>query len=320
MRYARFFSIFVFVALTLYGIAGFYCLPLAKFTGNLTRMGMVPDALFGWTKAQVEVDPALMQQASWQEADVLAIGDSFTMPLLWQTALTRRGLHVRTETWESMRNICEDFAGWAREKGFKGKYVVIEIIEYSVESRLERSVGCQRMSYHEIATMHPSMSLSGKLSIGIRAQFNAWKYQWLRRQPGFSGFELSNSARVAPVANGCDLFSHRECGDVLFYAGDHIPDFDEKTLAQMDEITRRLQGVTPIWAIVPDKSTAYLHPEKKFWDEVERRSQGPNLLKTFRRAIHDKTVDLYLGNDTHVSTTGYLILGEAIYQSMHVHP
>lgn len=325
MKYARFFSIFVFVVMALYGVVGFYFLPLANFEGNLTRMGEIPESLFGWNKKQPAVDPGLLQQTSWQDADVLAIGDSFTMPLLWQTAFTRRGLKVHTETWESMRNICDDFTGWLRNKGFKGRYVVIEIVEYSVESRLSRSVACRHMSYHEVPEIHASppptlrprpAGLGGRLSVGIQTELNLLKYKRLRKQPGFTGFHLSHQARMSRVPDGCELFSHLSCNDALFFAGDHMPDFSDNTLGQMKTINSRLHGLIPIWVIVPDKTTAYLNYHKKFWDKAEQRFKAPNILKAFRQAIQNKTVDLYPANNTHVSTTGYLLLGETIYKSM----
>ncbi len=331
MKYARLFSIFVFAVIALYGAIGFYCLPQANFAQNLTRMGMIPESLFTLTKEQPAVDTALLQQASWQEADVLAIGDSFTMPLLWQTALTKRGLRVRTETWESVRDICEDFSSWLRGKGFRGRYVVMEIIELHVESQLARSVRCQHMSYHEVPEIRaprpiatptppsratPMSQLSGRLSVGIQTQFNAWKYGQLSSEPGFTGLKLPNGVRIERLADGCSLFSHPACNDVLFYSEDHVPDFDQNTVSQMEELTSRLHGVTPIWAIIPDKSTAYLYSDKKFWNEVEHRFHSPNLLKIYRNAIQNKTVDLYLAGDSHFSTVGYLLLGEAIYQSM----
>jgi hypothetical protein len=327
MKHARFFSIFVFVAISLYGMVGFYFLPLAGFEGNLTRMGKLPESFFGWTREQPAIDPVLMQQATWQEADVLAIGDSFSMPLLWQTALTRRGLHVRTETWESMRNICEDFTGWLRGKGFKGQYVVIQIIEHNLEDRLDRAVPCKQMGYHQIAEVHAASpatlpdrhtsNLSGRLSVGIQTWFNAMKYKQLSNKPDFKRWDMPNEARVERLDHGCDLFSHPRCNDVLFFGDDHVPDFEQSTLAKMEKINARLNGFTPIWAIVPDKSTAYLRPHKQFWDEAERRFHATNLLHTFRQAIQEKTMDLYRGNDTHLSTSGYLIMGDAIYQSMH---
>jgi hypothetical protein len=85
----------------------------------------------------------------------------------------------------------------------------------------------------------------------------------------------------------------------------------------MAEINTRMKNFSVVWVVIPDKATVYLHPDKKFWDEAERRFHAPNLLKAFRQEIRQKTVDLYPANNTHVSTTGYLILGNAIYQSMY---
>lgn len=326
MKYAKFFSIFVFVVIALYGMVGFYFLPLAGFEGNLARMGKLPESLFGWTKEQPAIDPNMMQQASWQDADVLAIGDSFSMPLLWQTVLTRQGLRVHTETWESMRNICEDFTDWLRSKDFKGRYVVIEIIEHNVEDRLDRAVGCKHTDYHQVAEVRATppatlpgrnkIDFSGKFSVGIQTKLHTLKYERLSSKPDFKGWDLPNEARMARLPDGCELFSHPRCNDVLFFADDHVSDFDANTLAKMEKINARLNGLIPIWVIVPDKSTVYLYPDKKFWDEAERKFHAPNILKTFRQAIQRKTIDLYRGNDTHLSTTGYLIMGDAVYQSM----
>ena len=64
MKQARLFSIILFAALAIYGAIGFYFLPLANFTGPLTRMGKIPESLFGWTKPQPYVDPAYLANAS----------------------------------------------------------------------------------------------------------------------------------------------------------------------------------------------------------------------------------------------------------------
>jgi hypothetical protein len=325
MKYARFFSISVFIVLALYGMVGFCFLPLANFDGDLTRMGEIPESMFGWNKKQPAVDPALLQQSSWQDADVLAIGDSFSEPLLWQTALTRRGLKVHTETWGSIRNICGDFSGWLRNKGFRGRYVVIEIVERNAEPVLDRSVACKHMSYYDLPEIHASppptlrprpTDLKGRLSVGIQTELNFLKYERLRKQPGFTGFHLSHQARLNRVPDGCALFSHLSCNDALFFAEDHLPDFDNSILKQMATINARLHGLTPVWVIVPDKTTSYLNYNKTFWDKAEQRFNAPNILKTFRQAIQNKTVDLYPANNTHVSTTGYLLMGENIYRSM----
>ena len=325
MKFARFFSVSVFVMLALYGMIGFYFLPLANFDGDLTRIGEIPESQFGWNKKQPAIDPVLLQQASWQDADVLAIGDSFTKPLLWQTALTGRGLKVHTEPWGNVGSICGDFSDWLRNKGFKGHQVIFEIVERYTETALNSSVACKHMSHHDLPEIHASppptlrpqpADLEGRMSVGIQTELNLLKYERLRKQPGFTGFNLSHDARILRVPDGCELFSHLSCNDALFFSRDHIPDFNDSTLNQMQTINSRLHKLIPIWVIIPDKTTAYLNYHKKFWDKAEQRFNAPNVLRIFRQAIQRKAIDLYPANNTHLSTAGYLLLGEAIYQSM----
>lgn len=326
MKQARFFSIFVLASITIYGAVGFYFLPLASFTGPLTRMGKIPESLFGWTKEQPAVNPEFLTNAAWQDADVLAIGDSFSMPHLWQSVLVQRGLKVHTETWESMRNVCEDFSGWLHAKGFRGSHVVIEVIEHNFEDRLDRSLSCKQTDYHVMTERNVSppptqiifnaMDFSGKLSVGIQVRLNAIKYQRLSAQPDFSSWEMGNTARMNRVPDGCELFSHHNCKDALFYADDHVGDFNDSTLEKMQKIGERSNEFKTVWVVVPDKSTAYLHPDKQFWNKAEARFHAPNVLKMVTGQIANKTIDLYPANETHFSTTGYLMLGNAIYQSM----
>lgn len=326
MRYARHFSLLVFAAVLLYGVVGFYFLPLANFEGGLSRMAMLPESQFGWTRPQPAIDPQLMQQSSWQEADVLVIGDSFSMPRIWQTALTRRGLRVHTETWESVRNVCEDFTEWLRSTGFKGHTVILQVIERNLEDRLNRAAGCRHMDFHQLSATfegppptlidRAGVNYAGRLSVGIRVKLHAMEYQRRSSDANFSSWQLPNEVTLARVAHGCELFSHPSCNDSLFYSGDHQTDFDDGTLTKIQTITARIRGFKPVWAIVPDKTTAYLHPDKKFWDHAEQRLHAVNLLQVFRQALQEQTMDLYRGNDTHTSTTGYLLMGEAIYRNM----
>jgi hypothetical protein len=329
MKHAKLFSLLVIVALSIYAMAGFYLLPLAGFEGGLTRMSKLPESQFGWTKPQPAIAPELLRQAEWQDADVLVVGDSFSMEHLWQTVLAQHGLRVRTETWENIRDICEDFTPWLKSQGFKGSHIIIEIIERNAEDVINRSLRCKNMSYHSV--LYPPASppavlpnrqhadYSGKLSVGIQTQLHSLAYMHLSKHPDFRRWDLPNNVRMERLAEGCDLFSHPRCQDVLFLAEDRTQDFNETMLDKMSTINSRLSGVTPIWAIVPDKSTAYLNPNKQFWHQAASRFQSPDLLETFRLAIRNKTVDLYRGNDTHLSTEGYLIMGEAIRQSM-THP
>jgi hypothetical protein len=320
MKHAKLFSILVFTAAALYGAIGFYCLPLAGFEGDLTRMYKLPETLFGWTKPRPAVDPGLIRQAAWQDADVLVVGDSFSASWIWQTALTREGLRVRTEHWGSIRAICEDFAQSIRDRGFRGKYVILQIIERNVEEGLATSAACKKMEYHSSADTDnprgsPATSVdrgikdySGRLSVGIQVWLNVLEYDLRGNGPA--------GAKMERLPDGCSLFSHARCNDVLFLGNDRVQDLGEDSLANMETINARFDGLVPIWVIVPDKSTAYLHPDKHFWDKAERSFHAPNLLETFRQAIRDKIVDLYPANNTHLSTTGYLLMGDAIYRSI----
>ena len=331
MRQAKIFSIIVSAVLLCYGAVGFYFLPLATFQGELTRMGLLPERLFGWTKPQPALDAKLMLQASMHEADVLVIGDSFSLSRVWQTVLTEQGLKVRTESWDSMRGICTDFMPWLRKQGFSGNYLVIESIERNLVDDLNKSVSCKHMQYHpNISTdepRHPPIvsfdvnggNYAGRLSTGFRTQLNMLEYARLSQSSDFMSWMLPNDVKLARVANGCELFSHARCNDVLFFATDKELDVADSALLNIEILNSRLNGIIPIWVFVPNKSTSYLYPDKHFWNEVERRYHAPNLLRMTQQALQDKTIDLYPANNTHFSTTGYLMMGEAIFRAQQMH-
>ena len=311
-----------------YGAAGFYFLPLATFQSELTRMALLPESLFGWTKSQPALDAKWLQQASMQEADVLVIGDSFSLGRIWQVALTQRGLKVRTESWDGIRGVCSDFMPWLRAQGFAGKYVVLESIERNLVGDLNRSVACQQMQYHsnsrtEAPGYPPAVSFDpnyknygGRLSTGIQTQLNVWKYERLSGHVDFKTWGLPNDVKVTRVAKGCELFSHARCNDALFLGEDKAEEVEGSALDNIEKLGARLGGITPIWVFVPNKSTVYLYAYKQFWNEAERRFHAPNLLRMTQQAIQEKTVDLYPANNTHFSTTGYLLMGEEIFKAI----
>ncbi|MEI7842033.1 MAG: hypothetical protein WCI39_03285 [Gallionellaceae bacterium] len=331
MSHAKLFTTLVITAFILYALAGFYLLPLANFEGGLTRLGKLPESLFGWNKSQPVISPQLFSQADWQDADVLVIGDSFsvgdatssnTRPYLWQTVLVQSGLKVHTEGWGNIRAICTDFIPWVQSKGFEGKYIVLENVERAAESNLDKSIACQKMNYKNTPPLLPTppdvkadrsrISYSGKLSVGIETWLHQLTYLYLSERPDFKQQELSNHVKIQRMSDGCDLFSHPRCQDVLFFTEDRIEDFDENMFSKMSQIESRLVGLVPVWVIVPDKTTVYLNSNKQFWNTAEQRFRAPNLLKTFRNEIQNKTVDFYRGNDTHLSTEGFLVMGRSI--------
>lgn len=328
MKQARFFSISIALFLGLFGIIGFYCLPMANFSGDLTRVGMVPETMFGWRAPQPKIDPGLMQQASLKDADVVVVGDSFSDPRIWQTVLVQHGLKVRTLDWDSVRAVCTNFESWLLSNGFKGKAVVFEVVERNVVNQAKTSLECQHMAPHSTAraeeprspppvTFDPDQkSYSGRMPIAIETAWTAHRYATLSHEPGFKEMMLRNGSKAIRVPDGCALFSHTECNDALFLAADSPDDIDESVIDNLAKLNARFTKITPIWAIVPNKSTAYLYSDKTFWDRAEKPANSPNLLAAFRTAIDNKVVDLYFGSNTHLSPRGYLIMGDVVYQSL----
>jgi hypothetical protein len=329
MKQAKIFSIVVMLAVLCYGAIGFYFLPRATFQGELTRMALLPESLFGWAKEQPSIDMRLMEQATMQQADILVIGDSFSDGRVWQTKLTHQGYKVRTETWDSMRGICADFMPWLRNQGFQGRFIVLESIERNLVNDLGKSVACKKMQYHPDARTDalrypPAVAIdvnsgnyAGKLSTGFRTLLHTVEYERLSRSQDFSTWVLPNDVSMARVKNGCELFSHASCNDALFLSYDLPGEVDKSALDNIATLTARMEGITPIWMFVPNKSTVYRYTDKQFWNIAEQRYGAPNLMRMMQRALHDKTIDLFPANGTHVSTTGYLLLGDEMLKALH---
>lgn len=291
-------------------------------------MALLPESLFGWTKPQPRLDEVLLLQAKMQEADLLVVGDSFSEGRVWQSVLTRQHMKVRTESWNSMKGVCGDFSAWVRTQGYTGKYVVIEIVERNLMGTLRQSLDCPQTRYRPnayveapraapITSFDPSEgNYAGKLSTGFKTYLNTAQYEHLSGSSAFKEWELPNNVRVASVKEGCRLFSHARCQDSLFLAEDMADEVNAEALTLIKTIESRLQGLTPIWVIVPNKSTTYLHPEKRFWKLLAQQTNAPDLLALNQRALGEGMVDLYPANNTHYSTSGYLLMGDAIRQRL----
>lgn len=328
MRRARLLSITIFAALLAYGALGYFYLPQASFEGDLTRMSMLPEKQFGWTRPQPPIEDGWLRQARMQDADVLVIGDSFSMSRVWQTVFTREGLRVRTEHWDNLQAVCADVVPWLRAQGFKGRYVVLEVVERNLVRVAQKSAQCLQTQYrkkHDVDGPQPAPKSrfdpdlrghSGRMSVGLRTQLHAVEYEGKAERGDFREWQVTPEVRVMRVPDGCRLFSHRRCQDALFLTEDRPEDLPLTALQDMAAVRDRLNDFITVWAVVPNKTTAYLHPDKRFWDQSETTLHAPHLLRMVRQAIDVPTVDLYLGNNTHFSTEGYLLMGQAIRRAL----
>ena len=112
-------------------LTGFLCVTLftqAPF-GDMTRVARVSEDAFGWHLTPPLIADEDVRNAPLDQADVLVIGDSFSMFFAWQASLVKAGYRVTTTHWDKIGPLCDDFAPWLRKAGFKGRLVIIESIE-----------------------------------------------------------------------------------------------------------------------------------------------------------------------------------------------
>ena len=304
------------------GIATFPFLGYSNYDGDLTRMGMLPEKHFGWTAPQPKIEKTLLISSNWIDADVLVIGDSFSEKLIWQSRLVQAGYKVRTENWASIGQICNDFNDWLNLNQFKGRYVIIQSVENSFDARLKKSVQCNKTQYkflkHKEINPPPELiqrsyapSHQGQLYAGVRTWLNQLIYEKKLKDADFNLWKVNENVKIKRVDQGCKLFSHSSCADVLFYGKVNTPSVSEM-LKNINVINERLASRELFWLVIPDKSSVYLGDTSSLRDLNAGSRRSINVLNPLLRAVDSKEVDVYFGNDTHLSPKGYGFVGDAV--------
>ncbi len=307
-----------------------------RLYGDLTRIGNFPEHSFGWQSDQPPVLPENFKDYPMAEADILVIGDSFSVSRVWQSKLIADGLKVGTMTWQELRTdeaLRADLGEALRAAGFKGRYVIIESIERLFQIRMKAlSPAREPIVKHELILnsafpMYPlvkrervSFSKLNGADWGVKALYNTIKLS-LHLPEKY----LKSGAVQAVKFEGCQLFSHRLCNYAIFVDGD----FKKETFNSIDNVltvNKNLQtvGIQPIWMIVPDKATTYLgygalaqHPYQNIWQQFSQYPEltAPDLGSEFAQKSRS-VKDFYMPNDTHLSTSGFLYLGEFMTHGM----
>ncbi len=311
--------------------------------GDLTRIGQLDEGDFGWHMRQPSVSAELLKSYPLNEADIAIIGDSFSNEytasdpysngLIWQSRLVSAGFKPATLKWDSFKpcglghlNLGEVL----RSEGFQGHYLVIESVERGFQNRMQPFCdisGDIKSPAFSVAAPQtdPPVPLSlfaNKEPLGgewvINAFINKIRVDYLFKS-GTSYMEFGDArTRVVPM-DGCKFFSNRLCNYGLFYSDD----FKKNTFSSMDNIlaiNRNLQnsGMEAIWLVVPDKSTIYLgygkfdlYPYVNIWNEFAQHPElvAPDLGEAFAQQSR-LMKDFYKPDDTHISTNGYLYLGD----------
>jgi len=301
--------------------------------GDLTRIGQLDEGDFGWHMQQPPVPVELLKSYPLAEADILVIGDSFSNGLIWQSRLISAGFKSSTLKWDEFKpcGLGENLSEVVHQAGFRGRYIVIENVEHGFQNRMnsicEITSKIKGAVYNGSAPQTDPPNGSSLITLSrdplggdwvINALINKIKLTYLFESTA-NYMEFGNSGtRVVPI-DGCNLFSNKMCNYGLFYSHD----FDKKTFGSINNvlsINRDLQkvGIEAIWLVVPDKATVYLgygklnmNPYVNMWDEFARHTElvAPNLGEAF---VQKKSVikDFYKPNDVHLSTNGYLYLGD----------
>jgi hypothetical protein len=289
--------------------------------GDLVRIGFLPAREFGWQAPQ----PPLVRRtssASGAEATVLVIGDSFSGIGLWQDV----ALSGEKYATYGFGQICTDIGETLGKMKLGPKTVVIQMVERYFDDRFFG--GCDKSRLEDAApnalTSDPVQRDQSILHGNYGAKYVVGSLFYFlhpgeQHRPGHSG-----GVDVAPVENGCLLFSNRECAYGLFLGDDRLR--TELPLAKhvspvFDFL--RQGGVERIIVVpIPNKTSVYLQSiqdakrKDTYLEEFAKRN-GIEVVLLNQRFFADRNrvKDLYLPDDTHLSARGMQVLGGYIRET-----
>lgn len=320
-----------------YAIVGILlCVTLATTPtyGDLTRLGRLSERSFGWRASQPAIDPNLLRSWPLSQADIVVLGDSFSLAfkrqqvpvqLVWQSQLVKAGYRVTTLHWAETGPLCEDLPRWLVAQGFRGKIVLIESAERDLDGHVNKAAGCamtttklQTSSY----TRPPppafpppaTMNWGQSITTGVMTRWNTTRVEQSATDVVLSQSGSTDAVRVHQLERGCDFFSHAACTKALFFDGDtQSRALNVETVGRIRDITKRYPTLQVAWIVMPNKTSIYRLPHQ--FDDAARMLDatgiGPNLFKALA-AERLQQVDLYAPNDTHLSARGSLFVGQQV--------
>jgi hypothetical protein len=317
-----------FIPVLLLGV----CVPVGTMalvqpiSGDLTRIGFLPERSFGWNAPQPEIWTAT-GNARPADTRILVIGDSFTWTGRWQaSAFGKDQSYISFGFGE----VCADIGDYFQKAGLAPKVVVIEAVERTFAQRF-----LSKCAKSELKPALPNATapMAGKRDTGIFYGSFGAKYvlgglAYLMSPGPQHRVAHSGGVDVRPVSDGCERFSHSACGYALFLGDDRLlPSLplNEYQSPMIEQL--RAAGVKTIIVVsVPNKTSVYMQ-------SVEQARQSDLYLSEFARRndvlalqLHEKFVtyarryrDFFFANDTHLSNQGMAILGEQIGNFVRAH-
>ncbi|WP_371434882.1 hypothetical protein [Polaromonas sp.] len=324
--------------LSVYGAGFLVCFALLVMTlltpipyGDVTRVGRISETEFRAHRAKPAIPAADLVESPIDQADIVVIGDSFSIRFAWQSALVHAGHKVVTTHWDNTGPLCADLGDWLQRSGFRGKLVIVESIERLLPERLAEAGACSTMArpFEAITRYIP---LSGEDAPKSWLGLN-WKADWVS---GWLTFLHTRAIKKATsdlvfdhprwgdlivarnLPDGCQQFSHRLCNKGLFLVDDdrNAP-LTAESVPSMKRIGESAAPFKMLWMVIPNKTTVYAEPRHAngFLQSFAQAGMGPDLF-TFAGKAKSDVVDLYSPNDTHLSLQGYLAFGEQMLKTV----
>ena len=324
--------------LRIYGVGFVICFVALWITlltpiayGDLTRVGRISETEFAARRPPTKFDSAYLVDSPVSAADVLVVGDSFSIRFAWQASLVEAGYRVVTTHWDKTGPLCADFPDWLRRSGFRGRYVIIESIERLLPERLDEAAACTNMS-RPLQAIPRATQLAADSAVALHGHLNwdaEWAVGWLtyihtRAIEASSNAITFNDPRWGdlivsrPLPDGCTQFSNRLCNKGIFLIDDdRNPALTDKSAAFMARFDGRAGMPKVIWMVIPNKTTVYLNHYRAvtFVHAFNAMNLGPDLFALSANSRHD-VIDLYSPNDTHLSPAGYRRFGTRMLQAV----
>jgi|GEM_PF-1959442 len=334
MPFIKYFMLTGVLPVFLLFFIGLYIQPVS---GDLTRLGNLSERDFGWNAMQHQL--TIKESLQAQQPKVVVIGDSFSVRNIWQSiAADYASLTFMTFDWEVFSNNTDCLEQWlsALKDAYPNcKFVVIETIERdflgrfnskdkTCDTKSKRPVIVQQGYTDSVRSFYLRDAMPDPI-YAVKSIYNSLH--------AFKKIEKKKDVFVAPLTK-TGLFSNKRSDLILYYENDTLKkNWGKDEVREAVAKAGRMQhlaadkGMTLIFAVVPDKSTTYASyfkypqfaaPPPDIWAELNsQRVNQVDLRQVLLQAV-DSNQDLYLPNDTHLGSTGYVLMAKAISDRLKV--
>jgi hypothetical protein len=327
MQYTRYFLLSAALPLLCFFLLGVYIQPLS---GDLTRMGKLPERDFGWNAAQPVIHPITLPHGV--PPLVAVLGDSFSERNLWQSvAMKETAAPILSFHWRSVgdHNCMSQWLASVKAAYPSLRVVVVQSVERMFVKRWSAAARACQLGKLELMPGEV-LGLPAQRPVAVEWGLPDAAYAWRAAFSSLRHFDRntrSSATYIAPLTRG-DLFSNKRSDLMLVYKDDlEKAEWRAAEMSAAGQHAKAMQqaaralGMELVTMVVPDKSTVYA----PYLKEPLFKTSAPDLWRHLdavqvaqidpRPALSDavpRTKDLYLPNDTHVGAAGYVLMGKAV--------